>query len=206
MSYGRGRNFWKSMREFDTKKEAERSPDFKVETYKNYEFQTWTNEKGNPMLRVYKGESGKPVSHYYYHNEIGRQEAVERLKKSADAREKMMTDRKEARKNLVNSFDVGNILTSSWGYEQTNVDFYEVVEVTNKSVRIEKIGSSTIENNDSYGLRVVPNNSWRSGNFMLKRVSASADGKSSWIRLTSYSSAHKWDGTPQYETHPAYGH
>ena len=207
MSYGRGRNFWKHMREFDTKMEAERSSDFKVETYKMYEFQTWTNEKGRPFLRVYKGESGKPVSHYYYHNEIGRQEAVERLKKSADSREKMMDERKKARKNLVNPFKIGDILESSWGYDQTNVDFYEVVGVTNKSVKIEKIGNTTVSDDGPGGLSVVPNTSYRSGNVMLKRVSSvSADGKSGWVSLTSYSGANKWDGTPQHETHPAYGH
>lgn len=207
MSYGRGRNFWKSMREFDTKKETERSKDFKVETYKNYEFQTWTNEKGKPFLRVYRGDSGKPVSHYYYLSEVSRQDAVERLRKFADRREKTMTDRKEARKNLVNPFKVGDILESSWGYDQTNVDFYEVVGVTNKSVKIEKIGNTAVDDNGPGGLGVVPNTSYRSGNVMLKRVSSvSADGKSGWVRLTSYSGANKWDGTPQYETHPAFGH
>ena len=205
MSYGR--NFWKHMREFDTKKETERSSDFKVEVYKNYEFQIWTNEKGRPALRVYRGVSGKPVSHYYYHNEVSRQETIDGFKKSVDTREKMMTDRKEARKNLVNPFKVGDILTSSWGYDQTNVDFYEVIEVTNKSVRIEKIGNKTIDDNGPGGLSVIPNTSYRSGNVMLKRVSSvSADGKSGWINLTSYSGANKWDGTPQYETHPAFGH
>lgn len=30
----------------------------------------------------------------------------------------------------------GDILVSSWGYEQTNVDFYEVVKVTAKTVTL----------------------------------------------------------------------
>ena len=201
MSYGRGQSFWKGMREFDTKKEAERSPDFKVETYKNYEFQTWTNEKGCPVLRVYKGESGKPVSHYYYGNETHRQETIDKIKRNVDNREKLLEERKKARKNLVNPFEIGDILTSSWGYDQTNVDFYEVIGVTNKSVKIEKIGSKTISDNGPGGLGVVPDTSWRSGNVMLKRV-----GTNGYVSLTSYSCASKWDGIPQYKTHPCYGH
>jgi hypothetical protein len=201
MSYGRGRNFWKHMREFDAKKNAERFSDFKVETYKSYEFQTWTNEKGRSVLRVYRGESGKPKSYYYYVSLESRNDAVAGFKKSADSREKMMAERKAARMNTVNPYQIGDILTSSWGYDQANVDFYEVVGVTNKSVRLEKIGSTTIENNDSYGLKVVPDTSWRGGKVMLKRVDSSG-----YVSLTSYSCASKWDGNPQYETHPAYGH
>jgi hypothetical protein len=201
MSYGRGRKFWKGMREFDTKKEAERSADFKVETYKKYEFQTWTNEKGRLVLRAYKGESGKPVSYYYYRSEADRVEAVERMKKNADNREKVLDERKKARKNTVNPYEVGDILTSSWGYDQTNVDFYEVIGVTNKSVRLEKIGSKTVGDNGPGGLSVVPDTAWRGGRVFLKRVSSNG-----WVRLTSYSGASKWSGNPQYETHPMYGH
>jgi hypothetical protein len=35
--------------------------------------------------------------------------------------------------------DVGAILVNTWGWEQTNVDFYEVVKRTEKSVTIRKI-------------------------------------------------------------------
>lgn len=37
--------------------------------------------------------------------------------------------------------DLGTILSYSWGYEQTNVDFYQVVKVTKKTVMIREIGS-----------------------------------------------------------------
>ena len=201
MSYGRGRKFWKGMREFDTKKEAERSPDFKVETYKTYEFQTWTNVKGRPVLRTYRGESGKPVSYYYYVSETNRQEKIDSYKKSADNEEKRKAERKVARMNVVNPFQIGDILTSSWGYDQTNVDFYEVVGVTDKSVKIEKIGSTTISDHGVGGLSVVPNTSWRVGKVMTKRVR-----ESGYVSISSYAVASKWDGKPEYETHPMYGH
>ena len=206
MSYGRGQKFWKSMREFDTKKEAERSPDFKIETYKNYEFQTWTTKMGKdavekPVLRVYRGESGKPVSQYYYSTETHRQDTIDGHKKSADNDEKRKAERKAARQNLVNPYQVGDILNSSWGYDQTNVDFYEVVGVTDKSVRLEKIGNRTIDDQGAGGLSVVPDTAHRSGNVMLKRVS-----EGGWVRLSSFSGASKWSGRPQYETHPMYGH
>lgn len=34
---------------------------------------------------------------------------------------------------------VGEILSSSWGYEQTNWDFYQIVKVSDKSIWIQEI-------------------------------------------------------------------
>ena len=201
MSYGRGQSFWKGMREFDTKKEAERSSDFKVETYKTYEFQSWTNVKGRPVLRTYRGESGKPVAHYYYVSESSRLEAINKFKTSADNEEKRKAERKVARMNVVNPFQIGDILSSSWGYDQTNVDFYEVVGVTDKSVKIVKISNTTISDKGASGLSVVPNTSYKTGKVMTKRVR-----ESGYVSISSYAVASKWDGRPEYETHPMYGH
>jgi hypothetical protein len=44
------------------------------------------------------------------------------------------------------SFTVGTILIDSWGYEQTNVDAYQIIEATDKTVLIRQI--ATIEEND----------------------------------------------------------
>lgn len=43
------------------------------------------------------------------------------------------------KKNLVNPFKVGDIFYDSWGYDQTNIDFYQIVEVGKKSVKIRGI-------------------------------------------------------------------
>ena len=44
---------------------------------------------------------------------------------------------------------IGKIFYSSWGYEQTNIDFYEVVEVSKsgKSLTLQQIGSKIVEVN-----------------------------------------------------------
>ena len=38
---------------------------------------------------------------------------------------------------------VGEILSSSWGYEQTNWDFYQIVKVSNKSIWLREIESES---------------------------------------------------------------
>lgn len=39
---------------------------------------------------------------------------------------------------------VGDIFSSSWGYDQTNVDFYQVVKVLNKSVEVQRISGNEV--------------------------------------------------------------
>ena len=46
---------------------------------------------------------------------------------------------KKARANFVNPFEVGQVFYDSWGYDQTNIDFYQVTQVGNKSVKIRNI-------------------------------------------------------------------
>ena len=40
----------------------------------------------------------------------------------------------------MNDIQIGDIFSSSWGYEQTNVDFYEVVRKTAKMIELRAIG------------------------------------------------------------------
>lgn len=48
---------------------------------------------------------------------------------------------KKEKKTAVNiaGFVVGDILYSSWGYDQTNIDFYQVIKVTEKTITVKEI-------------------------------------------------------------------
>ena len=54
---------------------------------------------------------------------------------------------------------VGKIFYSSWGYEQTNIDFYKVVEVSKsgKTITLQQIGSQVVEVNGYCSEDVIPN-------------------------------------------------
>lgn len=49
-------------------------------------------------------------------------------------------------------YKVGDILHHSWGYEQTNCDFYQVVHVGARSVALMKIDSATVPGSNSGGM------------------------------------------------------
>jgi len=107
---------------------------------------------------------------------------------------------------------VGDILRCSWGWDQTNVDWYEVIKTTPSGVRIRKINGKAVDND-----RVVPvKGSWEtapsykkddplySEKGAVKRVRPSRDGYA--VTITDYASAYLWDGKPAYETPFNCGH
>lgn len=64
----------------------------------------------------------------------------EEQRKKAEQKQKTLAELK-----LSNPFQIGNIVYESWGYEQTNIDFYQIVEVKKCSVVIRKLKQETVE-------------------------------------------------------------
>lgn len=125
---------------------------------------------------------------------------------------------------------VGDFFVSSWGYDQTNVDFYKVVGLTKsgKSVRVQK-WSQALDYSTGPQDYVVPGEKPAT----YTDWSACTEGMDYWERqevkvtrdvpvetkrlkvggyfgasfsVNSYSSAHLWDGKPEYQTGHGYGH
>ena len=72
----------------------------------------------------------------------------------------MREERKIAQKlnaaKLANNVKVGDIFVDSWGYEQTQVDFYEVVaKPTAKTVVVRPIAGQTVEGSEGHDCRRV---------------------------------------------------
>src|ERR1039458_47640 len=58
----------------------------------------------------------------------------------ADLMDKMKADRAEG-----HSLKIGDLLRCSWGYDQTNIDYYQVTRVVGAhTVEIREIGSATV--------------------------------------------------------------
>lgn len=105
------------------------------------------------------------------------------------------------------SLKAGDILYSSWGYDQTNIDFYAVTQICGKKkVIIVKVGSKVVETN-TYEDKVVPDTSVV-GDVMSKMVNqfdfhiTDAD----YVRINDCQTATKWDGKPLAQTAFGWGH
>lgn len=53
--------------------------------------------------------------------------------------EQKKEERKNERKEMTNHAKVGDIVVCSWGYDQTNIDFYQVTRLTKKGVYYKEI-------------------------------------------------------------------
>lgn len=98
---------------------------------------------------------------------------------------------------------VGDILEDSWGYEQTNVEFYKVTKIIS-ACKIEIVEVGHIQSNyESHGMAcdVVPDIDREIGEPIQKMVSQDAwekkDGR--WhVKINSSVSLTAWDGRPCY--------
>jgi hypothetical protein len=89
------------------------------------------------------------------------------------------------------SVNVGDIYVCSWGYDQTNIDYYKVVNVKNKTVNLVSIGQKRNYTGHMQG-ECVPDPSVTGNKIYTKRIID--NGNSASFKMTSYSWAYKWNG------------
>jgi len=87
--------------------------------------------------------------------------------------------------------EVGTILYTSWGYDQTNVEFFEVIATTKAMVVLQKIGTNYSSTGDMTGT-VTPNRTSRFEEPIRRKVS-----KCGTVRIDDCSSGWVWDGKPK---------
>ena len=56
----------------------------------------------------------------------------------------------------IEEIKVGDVWSSSWGYDQTNVDFYKVIKKTNKMIWLRKIGQIYVKQTSWASEDVLP--------------------------------------------------
>lgn len=78
-------------------------------------------------------------------------------KEAAARKEERKLERANARKEAVANVQEGDIYVAVWGWEQTNVDAYQVVGKKGATVTLREIGLQTIEGSEGFMCdRVVP--------------------------------------------------
>lgn len=56
----------------------------------------------------------------------------------------------ETKPDLATALPIGSIFCWSWGYDQTNIDYYQVVGHTRASVRVRPIAAETIRGSEGF--------------------------------------------------------
>ena len=118
--------------------------------------------------------------------------------------------------NEERTVQVGDFFEESWGYDQTNVDFYQVVRIseTGKTVWLRHVQSCAVHDDGGPSTKVAPlpdafdrigAGSKRDG-LLKRRLRRSPTYKEWSVNMTSYSNAYLWDCKPAYETGQGWGH
>lgn len=121
-----------------------------------YKIELDENSQGKPVARLRKlitvGKNKglyKQLEGFYFMTEERRQEwikkQIELIKQRRNEKNQRQEITKSIRENMQHGFEVGQIYYDSWGYDQTNIDFYQIVEVKPKSVVIRSIGSEYVK-------------------------------------------------------------
>lgn len=149
--------------------------------------------------------TSKQIWHYVYKTE---EEALNVLNKTyssivsnVEKKNQQKEERRKANASIKASdfYKVGDIVCNSWGYEQTNVDFYQVVEVKNKTIVVKEIAQRMVEGSESFmSCNVMP----EIGEFIDDgdnyALRVYAEGRLSSVKSYYYMS--KWDGRAMYRS------
>ena len=157
------------------------------------------------------GYSGKSKKYSFFY----RYSTVDRMYAAITefvTREQEFTNRKAAEKtakklanaaiNAADHFAVGDIIVNSWGWEQTNIDFFRVTSVKGKTIDVEEVYIKQVEGSTySHGMacEVVPTNVKKeNGDSYKLRIKSGYNGGAAICQPKSYYYMHKWDGRPMY--------
>jgi len=163
----------------------------------------YTSKTGAPAAVLFSGRRGKPDGRFRYGSESRRANAVEQHFINIRASENRRAKRREEAKKAAakgQGVQVGHIFVSTWGYEQTNVDFFEVTALVGKTmVEVRKVASMDADHGTAaahWSGQCVPCPGEYIGEPTRHRVNR-ANGYPS-IRIESYATAFLWEGRPVY--------
>ena len=101
--------------------------------------------------------------------------------------------RYQRKMRMIESIKIGSILYDSWGYDQTNVDFYKVLAVKGQRVVIVELGHIDTEHSNM-SCKCVADVKQVIGEPIRATISQ-------WgVKLNSSITLKPWDGTPKYKS------
>lgn len=162
-------------------------------------------EGKHPSVKIWKPKATKPSANCWFRTAEQREayvaEFVRNYGEHRAARAQATAERNGTPEQLA-AVQVGTVFVHSWGWEQTNVDFYEVVEKRGRNVVLQPIASREVEGS-LYGhgmanqVVAVPGQHL-ARDPVTKRLQFTGDG-CAYVSF-EYGWAEAWDGRPMYSS------
>jgi hypothetical protein len=149
-----------------------------------------------PYAIFFIGKQSKPVWHLSFKDNFAMKDKILSQIKSLMSWQEKKNQRKIEKKNKyeeeIANMKVGDLYYSSWGYDQTNVDFYQVIAINGKSFTLKEIASKTVDGSTySHGMadeRVPVKDAFLDKPEITKRTFKL--NSYSWIRPTTETEKH----------------
>ena len=95
----------------------------------------YDSKNSKPGAIAFQGKAQKPSWHFYFFSEEQRQKRIDDWFTGLKAHVDYMSERKAKRQEEIAQADIkrGDYFSTSWGYDQTNIDYLIVVGVTAKT-------------------------------------------------------------------------
>jgi len=175
-----------------------------TEPLKNLRIWAWGEEdRGVYYLAWASNKRARRVKGFKsYRSEAERNKAYKTLILNVKKRLDEKKRERDERAAFQHSLKVGDILSGSWGYDQTNVTFAQVTKlVGSKMVEVRRINSKVVGDKGQELLVVPAKDSWWDNKVYKKKVD-----QRNGVSLNSSIYLSPWDGKPERKTHPMYGH
>jgi hypothetical protein len=163
-----------------------------------YFYNSEINGREFPAVRVFFGKQSKPVLRCYFTkfgDKTGEQQRAQRVAELFRDRQAVAVyraKRRADRQAQTRGVEVGQFLKASWGYDQTNVDFYQVTKLIGETMaEVQKVPNISTGNDGNMSGKVIPGEN--DGKGKTYRVKVKAGGATI---NNNYASI--WDGTPAY--------
>lgn len=149
--------------------------------------EAYTYEMAGALYGIgFRGTAGRSEFHYRFRSSESRQKHIDDFFMSIKAHVERKAEYKAKKQAFKHSLQVGDVLRCSWGYDQTNIDYYQVTELCGKHVVIREIAAQSQEDRGWVQGSSVPALNHFTGEPMRKLVQ---EGNA--VRIASYACAYK---------------
>jgi hypothetical protein len=101
----------------------------------------WANTVGQPCAKGYIGSAAKAAFQFTYRDEARRRQHVTAFLAGIAANSQRKAERRAVKSAWTNPLTVGTILYTSWGYDQTNTEFFVVTRVSGRRTWVREIAA-----------------------------------------------------------------
>ena len=170
---------------------------------------TYTAKDGKPAAIAYQGKSNKNTWHYRFMTEEQQTRRIDQFFNDVAEREDMKNARKAEKLSFTHGYKVGDILYSSWGYDQTNIEFYQVTATTEKTVTFREImQDGTAEHFMSASVTPRPNDFKPNEKEYTRKVTPAYNGGKGSVNFADFPGGYmkrlyEFDGTPKHASYYA---